>query len=69
MRKQYNRLGTFLDGRMTDISLPDKLVILLKKPSLLQADELVELNKIRTLQRSSWKYYKDYINTTYKKYY
>jgi hypothetical protein len=69
MRKQYERLGTFLDGRMTNVSIADKLVTLLKKPSLLQPEEIEELTRIRTLHRASWKYYKEYINNIYKEHY
>ena len=51
------------------MSIHDKLVKMLMKTSILTSEEATELRRIRTLTRKAWSYHKDFINSTYEKYY
>ena len=69
MPNYSGKSGVPIGKTFITMSVPDKLLRLLSKPSILKPDQLAELLRIRALTKKAWFYHKKYINECYKEYY
>ena len=69
MPNYSGKSGVPIGKTFVTMSVPDKLLRLLSKPSILKPEQLAELSRIRALTKKAWFYHKEYVNNCYTEYY
>lgn len=65
--KKYFKSSSFLNDKLTNTSVKDKLIILSKSSYLLTQEEVLEVKRLRSL-KGSQSNNRDYINKMYEHY-